>query len=87
MKDFPISQRSGRTSRMGRPPLNVKATMVRLTVDMIARIEAVAGKNQMSQFVREAVEAELSRREAASHDKPKKIGPTGDKVKPKKPKS
>jgi hypothetical protein len=66
---------------MGRPPLNVKATVVRLTVDTIARIEAVAGKNRMSQFVREAVEAELLRREAspASHK------PPTSKPKPKKP--
>ena len=60
MKHFPISQSSARTSRMGRPPLNVKATVVRLTVSMIARIEKVAGKHRMSQFAREAIEAELS---------------------------
>ena len=68
--NFPTSQSSGRTSRMGRPPLNVKVTAVRLTVEMMARIEAVAGKHRMSQFLREAAEAELLRREAAaSHDK------------------
>jgi hypothetical protein len=63
---------------MGRPPLNVKVTAVRLTVEMMARIEAVAGKHRMSQFLREAAEAELVRREAAA---------IGDKPKPKpKPK-
>jgi hypothetical protein len=74
MKDFPTSQRPAKTSRMGRPPLNVKVTAVRLTVEMMARIEAVAGKHRMSQFLREAAEAELLRREAAaaSHAKPKK---------------
>ena len=80
MKDFPTSQRPAKTSRMGRPPLNVKVTAVRLTVEMMARIEAVAGKHRMSQFLREAAEAELLRREAkkdSSHDKP---------AKPKKPK-
>ncbi len=59
---------------MGRPPLNVRPTVVRLSVEMIARIEAVAGKHRMSQFLREAAEAELLRREAkkdSSHDKPK----------------
>jgi hypothetical protein len=91
MKDFPTSQRPAKTSRMGRPPLNVKVTAVRLTVEMMARIEAVAGKHRMSQFLREAAEAELLRREAsaASHDKPKptKSAPGGpDKPKKKKPK-
>jgi hypothetical protein len=39
---------------------------------MIARIEAVVGKRRISQFLREAAEAELLRRKAAaSHDKPK----------------
>src|SRR5216684_544311 len=81
MKDFPISERSARTSRMGRPPLNVRPTVVRLSVEMIARIEAVAGKHRMSQFLREAAEAELLRREAsaASHDKPKPKPPTKPK--------
>jgi hypothetical protein len=74
MKDFPISERSARTSRMGRPPLNVKPIMVRLSAEVIARIEAVAGKRRIAQFLREAAEAELLRREAstASHAKPKK---------------
>lgn len=56
---------------MGRPPLNVKPTVIRLSAEMIARIEAVAGKHRMSQFAREAIEAELLRREAASQPKPK----------------
>ena len=59
---------------MGRPPLNVKATMVRLPVGMVARIKAVAGEHRVATFLREAAEAELLRREgktAASHDKPK----------------
>lgn len=74
MKDFPISKTSGKTSRMGRPPLNVRPTMIRLSAEMVARIEAVAGKRQVSQFLREAAQAELLRREAqaASHDKPTK---------------
>ena len=55
-------------SRMGRPPLGVKETKVRLTLDQIARIEAIAGPNRMATFIREAVEAELKKREA---EKPK----------------
>jgi hypothetical protein len=75
MKDFPMSKKAGRTNRMGRPPLNVKRTIIRLSPDIIARIEAIAGKRQMSQFIRETVEAEVLRREAG-----------GGKPKPTKPK-
>lgn len=55
-------------SRMGRPPLGVKETKVRLTLDQIARIDAIAGPNRMAQFIREAIDNELKRREA---EKPK----------------
>lgn len=48
---------------MGRPPLNVKPTMVRLTEETRQRIEAIAGPNRMAEFIREAIEAELTRRE------------------------
>lgn len=51
--------------RMGRPPLKVKETKVRLTDSQRARIESLVGKNRMAQFIREAVEAELERRERA----------------------
>lgn len=49
--------------RMGRPPLNVKPTIVRLTEDMRRRIEALVGPNQMAAFIREAVAREVERRE------------------------
>jgi predicted transcriptional regulator len=53
---------------MGRPPLNDKVTTVkttvRLTSDIQARIDAVAGPNRMAIFIREAIERELKRREA-----------------------
>jgi len=51
---------------MGRPPLNVKETKVRLADDQRRRIEALVGKNRMAEFIREAVERELARREASS---------------------
>lgn len=51
---------------MGRPPLNVKETKVRLTEDQRARIERAAGPGRMAEFIREAIENELARREAAS---------------------
>jgi Arc/MetJ-type ribon-helix-helix transcriptional regulator len=49
--------------RMGRPPMNVKETKVRLNDDQPERIEALVGKNRMAEFIREAVERELKRRE------------------------
>lgn len=54
--------------RMGRPPLsresNTKMTGVRLTEEIRQRIEALVGPNRMAVFIREAIEAELNRREA-----------------------
>ncbi len=49
---------------MGRPPLNVKPILVRLPADVPERIDAIAGKNRRAEFIREAVEKELERREA-----------------------
>ena len=48
---------------MGRPPLGMKPTTVRLSVDMIRRIEALVGKRRLAVFIREAVESELQQRE------------------------
>jgi hypothetical protein len=79
-QDFPVPKSRGRTSRMGRPPLGIRPTQVRLSAELRARIEATVGKHRMGQFLREAAEAELLRREAEG-GKPK---PT--KPKPKKPK-
>ena len=68
--------------------MNVRPTVVRLSVEMIARIEAVAGKHRMSQFLREAAEAELLRREAKKVQKPKPgleaAAASHDKPKPRK---
>lgn len=49
--------------RMGRPPLNVKPTMVRLTEEVRRRIEACVGPNRMAAFIREAIEEKLQRDE------------------------
>lgn len=51
-------------ARMGRPALNVKPTQVRLTAETRARIEALVGPSRMAAFIREAIEAELQRRES-----------------------
>jgi len=55
---------------MGRPPLNLKATQVRLSEDIRQRIEALVGPNKMAVFIREAVVAELDRREAGAGASP-----------------
>ena len=48
---------------MGRPPLGMKPTTVRLSVDTIRRIEALVGNRRLAVFIREAVENELRQRE------------------------
>lgn len=48
---------------MGRPPLSVKETKVRLTDEQRTRILALVGAYGMAQFIRDAVDAELQRRE------------------------
>lgn len=50
---------------MGRPPMKVQATVIRLPKDVRDRISALAGKQGMAAFIREAVERELKRRERA----------------------
>lgn len=49
--------------RMGRPPLGVKETKVRLTEEQRDRIRELVGEQGMAQFIREAIERELKRRE------------------------
>ncbi|MBO1081677.1 hypothetical protein IAI61_21825 [Roseomonas sp. 573] len=49
---------------MGRPPMNLEETKVRLNGDHKRRIVALVGENQMAAFIREAVEEALQRREA-----------------------
>lgn len=50
--------------QMGRPSLGVKFTAIRLAPEVLAQIDALAGKGKRSEFIREAVEAELKRRKA-----------------------
>lgn len=49
--------------RMGRPPLGMKPTTIRLSTEAIGRIEALVGNRRLALFIREAVENELQRRE------------------------
>ena len=48
--------------RMGRTPIG-KFTAVRLSAEMLARIDALTGPGKRAEFIREAVERELKRRE------------------------
>jgi predicted DNA-binding protein len=47
----------------GRPFLNVKPTQVRLSKEIREQIRSLVGDSGMAQFIREAVERELKRRE------------------------
>lgn len=48
---------------VGRPPMNLKPTLVRLPQDVAERIDAIAGPNRRAEFIREAIDRELKRRE------------------------
>jgi predicted DNA-binding protein len=48
---------------MGRPPLNVKPTNVRLPKGAGERIDAIAGEQNRAKFIREAILKELKRLE------------------------
>lgn len=50
-------------TRMGRKPLNMKPTQVRLSPEALARIDELVGTYGRASFIREAIEAELKRRE------------------------
>lgn len=54
---------------MGRPPLGMKATTVRLSADTIRRIEALVGNRRLAVFIREAIDNELQRREGTKAPK------------------
>lgn len=76
---------SGTKARMGRPPLSkkfeTKAVLVRLTEDVSDRIDAVAGPNKRGEFIREAVERELARRERIKPNPPTQPAPATSEAK------
>jgi hypothetical protein len=49
--------------RMGRPPLNVVATVVRLREGVAEKIDALVGKRKRAEFIRDAVDEKLHREE------------------------
>ena len=48
---------------MGRPPLGVKSTQVRLPEGLGERIDALVGRKRRAAFIREVVEREVGRLE------------------------
>jgi len=62
MRDFSDIKISDSAPRMGRPPLGVKPTLVRLPKGTAEHIDALVGKNRRAEFIRNAVEKELERR-------------------------
>lgn len=52
---------------MGRPPLGNKSTNVRISDEVKERIRQLVGDKGMARFIREAIEAELDRREQAAN--------------------
>ncbi|MTH94921.1 hypothetical protein E1297_02685 [Roseibium sp. RKSG952] len=48
---------------MGRPPLNVKPTLVRLGEGVGERIDALVGTRKRAEYIRDAIEEKLRRDE------------------------
>jgi hypothetical protein len=58
IEDFKISDSA---KRMGRPPLNLPMTTVRLSKEALAEIDELMGRNQRAEFIRQAVDEKLAR--------------------------
>lgn len=54
----------GYDANMGRPPLNVKSTNVRLPEGLGERIDKLVGRQRRAAFIREVLEREVNRLEA-----------------------
>jgi len=58
-----LSMESGTKPRMGRPPLKrnmeTVVTTIRLSADVAARIDALAGPNKRGEFIRKAIDRAL----------------------------
>lgn len=60
---FLRQEQTGGTRRsMGRPPLKMKIVPVRLPPEVVEKVDALVGTYGRAQFIREAVERELKRR-------------------------
>jgi len=54
----------GYDENMGRPPLNVKSTNVRLPEGLGDRIDKLVGRQRRAAFIRDVLEREVERLEA-----------------------
>lgn len=59
---------AGYEALMGRPPLGVKTTVVRLPEGLAERIDDLVGPKRRAAFIREVVEKEVERREARKRE-------------------
>ncbi|RYD44971.1 MAG: hypothetical protein EOP63_03310 [Sphingomonadales bacterium] len=53
---------------MGRPPLKVKSTVIRLPEGLGERIDDLVGKQRRASFIRDIVEREVERLEKQQRD-------------------
>lgn len=58
-----MASMTGYHALMGRPPLNVKSTNIRLPEGLGERIDALVGPQRRAAFIREILEKEVERRE------------------------
>lgn len=63
MQPLPEKPMAVSPKRMGRPALGIISTTIRLPKAVLERIDTLMGANRRAQFIREAVENELKRRE------------------------
>ena len=61
---------------MGRPPLKLEETKVRLSSATKKRIKSLVGNYGIAAFIREAIENELARREGGSAKTERSGGPS-----------
>tara|TARA_R110000868_G_scaffold142538_4_gene359959 strand:- start:479 stop:676 length:198 start_codon:yes stop_codon:yes gene_type:complete len=64
-----MSDMAGYDARMGRPPLGVKITVIRLPEGLAERIDDLIGPNRRAKFIREIVEREVEKLESARAQK------------------
>lgn len=59
----------GYDAAMGRPPLNVKSTNIRLPEGLGERIDKLVGRQRRAAFIRDVLEREVERLEGKQTDK------------------
>lgn len=62
LQDSTLKEITVSAPRMGRPPIG-KFTAIRLSAEMLARIDAIAGPGKRAHLIREMLDAGLTERE------------------------